>query len=293
MMRPVRDTALLAATLLTSACLFVPGAVEDDEDAQTSGQASDDGDAQDTEGDEGDDDDDESSDDGSSDSADSDGDDASFCVDECDVDEDCDAGGSDIGLSCEDSRCVGEATSCSDDAYCIAQLSGWSAGMACTTQAECEALLMSCIEVDGEGHCASSPSEFVSCADSQLDEIELENIEGDTVTVCGNSNAECREDGSCFSPCQSDDDCFDYAPSCNTDTGVCECTSDSDCDALGSAATSVCLDSGACGCGTDDDCTDAGTGDVCTSYGVCGCSGDAACEDVESPYDGTTVVCGQ
>lgn len=217
--------------------------------------------------------------------------DGMYCTFECAADEDCQVMGMDIGLTCESNRCAGEApTGCTDDDFCIAQLSGWSAGMACEAEADCAALMQHCVEVAGAGHCATGPTEFVTCETLMMDEIETTNIDGDPVTLCGNSNATCRDDGICFDPCTSDDDCFESAPVCDTATGICGCTEDAHCETLGVAANSACLDTGACGCDSDDDCDEA-VGDVCTSLGICGCSSVDACEGFMNPYDGGTLVC--
>jgi hypothetical protein len=221
------------------------------------------------------------------------GGDGMFCMFECQVDEDCTTMGMDTGLTCVDNRCTGDTTveGCETNEDCIAQLSGWSFGAACTAEADCAATMQHCVEVDGAGHCASGPTEFVTCETLMMEEVMVPNIEGDTVTLCGNPNAECRDDGTCFDPCAADTDCPMYAPNCDEATGLCSCSEDAHCETLMSPAQSVCLGTGACGCDTDDDCDGVGT-DVCiTELGVCGCSGAAACDDVTNPFDGTTVVC--
>jgi hypothetical protein len=200
----------------------------------------------------------------------------------------------DSGLTCEGNRCQGggKVEGCTGNEECVAQLSGWSFGMACTAEADCAALMQHCVDIGGgEGHCAMAPSEFIMCETSGFEEIMMNNIEGDPVTVCGNPNAECNDQGFCYDPCASDDDCVaEFAPICDTATGVCGCSENAHCETIGEPAQSVCLDTGGCGCDSDDDC-DAAIGDVCTEFGTCGCSNAEACEGLMNPYDGATIVC--
>jgi len=215
-----------------------------------------------------------------------------FCIHSCEADADCMIGGKDSGLTCTDNVCTGEPVeACTDDEGCIATLSGWEFGPACTAGGgECDAAMQICLDVDGEGHCVSGPSEFFMCETAMLDEIETTDIDGAAVTVCGNANAQCGAQGFCFDPCASDDDCVaDFAPICNTDTGLCECGEDAHCEALGTEGSSVC-NGGFCGCGEDQNCVDAELGDVCND-GFCGCSGDMACDAVMNLYDGGTISC--
>ncbi len=217
-----------------------------------------------------------------------------FCGHQCEADGDCTIDGMDIGLTCVENFCTGEdVEGCATDEECIATLSGWEAGMACTAGGgECEALMQVCLDVGGEGHCATAPSEFFACADAMFDEIETQDIDGNDVTVCGNANAACDEDGFCFSPCQSDDDCVSEAfPICNTDTGFCDCGENADCETIGDPAFSACGSDGSCGCGSDQNCIDGEVGDVCDADGFCGCTNDMACENVENSFDGGSIAC--
>ncbi|MEX1364523.1 MAG: hypothetical protein AB1Z98_15460 [Nannocystaceae bacterium] len=215
-----------------------------------------------------------------------------FCLHQCEADGDCTVGGMDVGLTCQDNFCTGEAPdACADDDECIALFSGWSAGMACTAGGgECDALMQICLDVGGEGRCASGPSEFFMCETAGLDEIMTTDIDGNDVTVCGNASAQCGDNGVCFDPCTSDDDCLgEAAPVCNTGTGTCECGEDSHCETLGLPALSVC-NGGTCGCGADENCVDGEAGDVCND-GLCGCSGDMACDGVDNAFDGGAISC--
>ncbi|NVB39300.1 hypothetical protein G6O69_15765 [Pseudenhygromyxa sp. WMMC2535] len=215
-----------------------------------------------------------------------------YCAHQCTSDADCTIGGVDSGLTCVDSFCTGESSGCSTDDECIATLSGWSFGTACTAGGgECDALGQICIEVEGEGHCVTGPTDVISCETLTMDEIPTTDIDGEDVIVCGQADAACHEDGYCFLPCSSDTDCLSTAyPSCNVDTGTCECASDNDCATLGEPEFGTC-NAGVCGCSADDQCVEGDAGDVCNSNGACGCSDDAACANVESSFDGGEISC--
>ncbi len=213
------------------------------------------------------------------------------CVHRCRVDADCRIEGNDVGLVCEDSRCVAPGSGCVDDQDCIEALSGWFAQ--CTASLECEQLGQICVKVPDGGRCATPPSEFITCAEMPgLVEMTVLDIDGNSVIVCGDPNAECNADGVCFSRCKSDADCTDEAYTrCDVGTGRCGCESDAACEGIGMAIHSVCHPNGNCGCGADQDCVDANLGDVCTASGACGCSSDAVCGAVGPKYDGGAVVC--
>lgn len=212
-----------------------------------------------------------------------------FCIHQCGADEDCTIGGMDVGLTCVDGLCTGESTGCTDDLECQAQFSGWI--MPCTAGGgECDALMQVCVDVGGEGLCATPPSEFIDCATLMQDEIMTTDIDGADVTVCGNSTAACGAEGFCFDPCTEDADCVSEAyPVCNTTSGLCECGDDSHCETLDVPQATTCVE-GACGCADDQGCVDGGAGDVCNS-GACGCSGDDACAKVENTFDGGMISC--
>ncbi|MCH9683091.1 MAG: hypothetical protein K0V04_16780 [Deltaproteobacteria bacterium] len=218
-----------------------------------------------------------------------------LCIHQCEADGDCTVDGIDNGLTCQSGFCTGEGSAdlCDSDEACVAQLSGWSFGSPCTAGGgECDALMMVCLDVGGEGHCVTPVGEFFNCADGGTEEVETMDIDGNPVTVCGRPNAECGDLGFCFDPCTSDDACLtDSAPVCNTATGTCECGTDADCESLGMPQLSVC-NAGACGCGEDQHCVDGNAGDVCNS-GLCGCSADAACDGVDNIFDGGTIACVQ
>lgn len=229
---------------------------------------------------------------GTGESSDSGGPSESFCVHQCSTDADCTVMGMDLDYSCVDSICTAQASGCTTDQECVEFLSGWTQGTACTAGGgECEAAMQVCLPIEGEGHCAVAPNEFIDCEGIGLDSIPMTDIEGNAVIVCGRENAACHPDDYCFLPCQGDTDCPSEAyPSCNVGTGLCECSTDAGCQTLGSPQFSAC-NAGICGCSSDGDCVAGGAGDLCQPSGSCGCTGDAACVDVQSSFDGGMVEC--
>jgi hypothetical protein len=214
----------------------------------------------------------------------------SYCVHQCSSDADCELDGQDQGYTCVDNVCTYDAPDpCTGNEECVALFSGWQT--ACTSGGgECDDLGQVCITTDEGGLCATPPSDFIDCATLLMEEIEVPDIDGNLVTVCARTHAECHADGYCFLPCQGTADCPSAAyPICNVSTGVCECGQDADCATLGLPANSVC-NAGTCGCGSDQNCVDGALGDVCNE-GFCGCSGDMACEGVSNPYDGGMISC--
>jgi hypothetical protein len=146
------------------------------------------------------------------------------------------------------------------------------------------------VSTDEGGRCATEPSDFLSCDTINMEELETTDIDGNAVTVCANTAAECSSEGFCFVPCKADADCpSDAYPVCNVSSGQCQCGQDSDCETLGLPANSVC-NAGVCGCGADQHCVDGDAGDVCNA-GFCGCTSDMACEDVPNNFDGGTINC--
>jgi hypothetical protein len=220
---------------------------------------------------------------------DGDGDGDSFCVHQCMSDADCLVGGMDIGYTCVDSTCTGDASGCTGDEECIWLYSGWTTP--CTAGGgECDQLAQICLDV---GLCATPPSDFIDCATLLMEEIQTTDIDGNPVVVCGRPNAICNDDNFCFLPCASDDDCTSAAyPICDVSSGVCQCGSDTDCATIGMPQFSVC-NGGTWGCSQDHDCVAGDAGDVCTSSGFCGCSGDMACAGLDNPYDGGMYACVQ
>jgi hypothetical protein len=209
-------------------------------------------------------------------------------VHQCRSDADCLLDGQDQGFDCVDGECKHPDGSCTNDEQCIAFESNWMTP--CTSGGnECDVAGQVCVAVTGAGRCAFPPS-TVSCTDLTMEEMQLPDIDGNLITVCGFPCYRCAADGYCLLPCQDDSICINPAyPVCNMSTGLCECGQDSDCALLGQPASSVCT-AGVCGCGSDQECLDAGTGDVCLA-GFCGCTGDMACEGVNNPWDGGMLSC--
>jgi len=215
----------------------------------------------------------------------------SYCAHQCSSDADCLVNGQDLGLSCEASTCTSEVTtSCTNDEECVALLSGWS--MPCTSGGgECDPLGQLCVQTSAGGRCATPPSDFFMCDLINFAEVMIPDIDGQLVTVCAQTNAECSAQNYCFSPCHADADCASAAyPICNTNTGLCGCGSDSDCATIGQPQLSSC-NAGLCGCASDQQCVEGNAGDLCTSAGFCGCTDDAACANVTNSYDGGMIVC--
>lgn len=216
-----------------------------------------------------------------------------FCIHQCASDSDCFVDGQDLGLTCQDSFCAVESSAgCTDNAECVALFSGWTSTPCTSGGGECDLLGQICVQIPGGGGgCATPPGDFFMCDSIPgWAEMMVPDIDGNTVTVCGDPDAECTDRGYCLSPCKSDADCASPSyPICDTGTGLCGCGSDDHCATIGEPHLSVCV-SGACGCGTDQQCVDGSVGDVCNE-GVCGCSGDAACANVSNNFDGGMIVC--
>jgi hypothetical protein len=222
-----------------------------------------------------------------------DGDGDGYCGHQCTTDADCLIDGMSFDLTCVDSLCMSpDSAGCTGDEECVALYSGWATS--CTSGGgECDALGQLCIDFGGAGLCATPPSDIIPCDVLQQEEIEVPDIDGNLVVVCGQPNATCTEDAFCFVPCGSNDDCLSpSAPVCDVESGTCQCGSDADCAMTGEPHLSVC-NAGLCGCGEDQQCVDGGAGDLCTADGFCGCSGDMACAGVENPFDGGMISCVQ
>ncbi len=212
-----------------------------------------------------------------------------FCQEACTVDADCTAMGTDIGFKCNDGRCGGAASGCTDDAACQATVSGWVT--TCASQADCMATMQQCVDIGGgAGRCATGPSDFLTCEQIMQSEVMLPAIEGGMdLTVCANTDFVCKDEV-CQNPCEDNLECatFPGHPQCDVPSGKCECTSDDDCKNSGVAGFAACNE-GTCGCAVDADCADAANADVCTKDGFCGCSDATVC--TTKTFDGTMSVC--
>ncbi len=206
-----------------------------------------------------------------------------FCADQCMVDADCLLGGDDFFYSCKDNLCVPDG--CVIDSDCVVSASFWN--RECAVQADCLEFQEFCIDIGGGvGRCAI-PSDGIGC--DPFVEVMYPPIEGGaSVVVCGNLDYRCK-DGSCFDPCESDDECFSASqPVCNKDTAVCNCRNDADCQLSPELGLPVCIN-GQCGCATDADCMRQDNNVDRCYEGTCGCSSAAVCG--EPFFDGSTVVC--
>jgi len=213
-----------------------------------------------------------------------------YCGHQCSVDADCQVDGLDLGLTCEHATCTGGDTStCTTKDECVALFSGWSTP--CTADGgECDPGQI-CVQTGAGDLCAYPPSDFLTCDQLDMVEIELPDLNGVPVTVCAQTRAECGPQSYCILPCESDVHCASAAyPVCDVDTGQCGCGDDSHCAILGQPQFASC-NAGTCGCGSDQQCVDGKAGDVCGGNGFCGCSGDAACTGAPNQFDGGVIAC--
>lgn len=188
------------------------------------------------------------------------------CQYRCDSDEDCFSNGMDLGFTCVDNTvCL---PVCESNEDCIAQLSGWSF-QPCDSNDACAA--GPCIDLgDGAGGCATEPTEFVDCATLMQAEVEVTDIDGNTVTVCGNDSGSCEDSGLGANTCVIEG----------------EVTT---CEDTGCPEGFTCGEDGACTCDNDEAC---GDGSVCTDDGFCvnPCADASECTDA-LPFDGGEYVC--
>lgn len=225
-----------------------------------------------------------------------------FCQEACDYDVDCFYMGLELGIICEDNRCV--ADSCHSDADCTT-----------APQTHCELSTGECICDDascGPGlQCL--PEGYCGCADDSACSLLTFSPSCNTATgscectdtSCG-PGFQCMPSGVCG--CATDAACASMLsqPVCNSATGRCECdaascgegtqcrvdgycgcATDSFCDSIFTGF--VCdISVGLCACDDDEDCLARG-GDLCIN-GICGCSSADACT-TEPFFDGTSMVC--
>lgn len=177
---------------------------------------------------------------------------AQFCSPVCSTYDDCvtEYGGSGSDWDCNSAgQCeyIGNEPTglCSDKNDCIAYASQWYAA-GCVDDYECWEG-GTCVDVLGESYCAFQASEGESCSDYDgWTGYSAQRVsDSSSVTVCAYEDVTCR-DGLCQLLCDSDADCEEN--DC-TSSGVCGCTSDSDCD-----SGETCLDDGTCGCADDSAC---------------------------------------
>ncbi len=188
------------------------------------------------------------------------------CVARCMEDDDCLNNGMDIGQTCSDNGFCHAA--CEEAADCIPLCSGWVT-QPCSTNDAC--LLGPCVDYGGEtGGCAIEPTKGADCESQMLVEVEATDIEGNMVTVCGETGAMCTQDPlgdmSCIVGCET----------------------------FGCTDPLTCEADGYCHCTSNDDCVTAGSGDTCSDEGFCffGCEGVEECEAAfGQPLDGQTLSC--
>ncbi len=209
---------------------------------------------------------------------------ARFCQEWCRADTDCAAMGSDVGFTCQGGRCVDADSGCTDSDECRVTYSGWVTP--CDAQQGCIGQV--CIDIGGEGRCATAPSDLMPCEVLEQTEITMPAIEGGELVVCANTNYVCK-DAACHDPCEDDLACSftPGRPHCDLGTGECGCTTDLQCQSSGVPGWTRCT-AGKCGCGVDTDCVGSLNADVCHD-GVCGCASITAC--TVQAFDGTTPVC--
>lgn len=199
-----------------------------------------------------------------------------MCQEACANDNDCLE-----GFECTEMRCVPteQPTTCTSDQLCQAELSGWTSE--CNEASDCLATQV-CVDIgEAMGRCATESGGIVTCETLQQEELETQNIDGEDVTVCGKSRAECDDSGVCRERCAEDSCPANFA--CNTTTGACECDNDDAC--AGTPNASKCV-MGQCVCANDGDCTV--NANQCND-GVCGCGDASVCENAAHP--GTSWVC--
>jgi hypothetical protein len=203
-----------------------------------------------------------------------------FCAYQCTTDDDCLVNESDVGFRCHPlrKRCERPEDVCQTAADCVVYASFWTD--ACTSDAECGT--RACIDAGGYGRCASKPNKTLGCLFPGTSPMTLPRFgEAGTVEICASAAGRCR-DGRCFLGCTGDQDCGKgHGDTCNTQSGICECASSSECG-LSTCNTTT----HHCECVSNFSCTVPGR-DLCVE-GKCGCSSTSVCT---SDFAGATPVC--
>ena len=197
------------------------------------------------------------------------------CAEQCTADDQCTLMGMDLGFTCSTNSgfCI---SACADDAACQATGSGWTA-QPCAASADCLSPDAICVDYGGEmGGCATPPSKALPCSTLMQEEVMINDVDGNEVTVCASTALTCQDfDGDMV--CAGEAVEFTCADLMCPDPLTCD-----DADP-------------ACTCASDDDCAAAGDpyGPTCHADGFCyrSCEGDADCEGLTTSFDGTTASC--
>jgi hypothetical protein len=197
---------------------------------------------------------------------------AQQCVYPCEVDADCKILPSNTNNKCDPvtKHCGIPNPTCAVADDCAPSASFWSG--ACASDADCDTDFESCITWQGQGYCAGLNDPDSGC--TLGDPILLPRFGAvGNADVCASLTSRCSAEGcvpGCADPyvggCSSGN-----GDICNTITGLCECTLNSEC----TNGTSVCGANAHCECASNADCAGSGL-DVCVA-GTCGCSAASAC----------------
>ncbi len=181
------------------------------------------------------------------------------CGHQCAAPADCTVGGNDIGLDCLDGLC---GVTCTDDARCVAAISGWLA-IPCMNDGECNGGV--CVDIgDGTGGCSLTPT-IGPCSDVGLQEMQGTALGGGMVTVCGEPNGRCGD--------------FDGTAACFVGCTAASC------------GEMPCGAAGFCECAFDTQCVDVNQGNNCNAAGRCENACQAATDCPAVGFDGGMVVC--
>jgi hypothetical protein len=212
---------------------------------------------------------------------------ADSCKYECVDDDDC-LGGPSTNYKCHPTRkrCEDPSIACDSHDDCVAVASGWT--FACADDNGCIAGLEACVDAGGRGVCAFTSDPTLGCFTGAEMTMPRFGATG-MVAVCGSDAGRCDDKGQCFTGCT---DALvgcpalgGRGPNCNATTGLCECTMDTQCTAMGVSRCN--MTTHLCECASNPDCTAAGTNE-CVS-GRCGCASVAVCSATLFPN--ATPVC--
>jgi hypothetical protein len=210
------------------------------------------------------------------------------CAFSCDSDDDCVIEGDDsVKCNLTSHACEDPTTSCTVDAECLVFLTPLT--KSCTSDTNCTAGTEACVEANGQGFCATLPSAGVpACTNSNRVPKTLPRVGAQgTVAVCAHADARCFN-RLCRAGCGTTGvGCgLGNGDTCSATTGLCGCTSGTECDATG-----ICGRNGRCQeCKLDSDCAATIIDPVCIG-GQCGCASATSCAVIDPGYDGAPAVC--